>query len=85
MTFVAGGDERLPGDYLYGDHREPYREAGLWGIMRVHARGGRADIQPLSTDGDSGASQWAAPFGIGVAIVAVGAGALWVRKRRRNA
>ena len=25
------------GDYLYGDHREPYREAGLWGLFRVHA------------------------------------------------
>ena len=31
----AGGRARLPGDYLYGDHREPYREAGLWGILRV--------------------------------------------------
>ncbi len=33
----AGGAARLPGDYLYGDHREPYREAGLWGIFRVYA------------------------------------------------
>jgi manganese oxidase len=32
----AGGPGRVPGDYLYGDHREPYREAGLWGIFRVH-------------------------------------------------
>ena len=31
----AGGPARLPGDYLYGDHREPYREAGLWGLLRV--------------------------------------------------
>ncbi len=29
----------LPGDYLYGDHREPYREAGLWGILRVYEPG----------------------------------------------
>lgn len=36
LTVVAGGAGRLPGDYLYGDHREPYREAGLWGIFRVH-------------------------------------------------
>ena len=35
----AGGQAGLPGDYLYGDHREPYREAGLWGIFRVHAPG----------------------------------------------
>ena len=33
----AGGTGSLPGDYLYGDHREPFRQAGLWGIFRVHA------------------------------------------------
>jgi hypothetical protein len=32
----AGGDATLPGDYLYGDHRLPYREAGLWGLLRVY-------------------------------------------------
>lgn len=31
----AGGRTGLPGDYLYGDHRERYRQAGLWGIFRV--------------------------------------------------
>ncbi len=31
----AGGPFRMPGDYLYGDHRLPYREAGLWGLFRV--------------------------------------------------
>src|SRR5439155_7239163 len=31
----AGGRARLPGDYLYGDHREPYREAGLLCLFRV--------------------------------------------------
>lgn len=37
-----------PGAYLYGDHREPYREAGLWGLLRVH-RPGAADagLRPL--------------------------------------
>ena len=35
----AGGEASLPGDYIYGDHREPYREAGLWGIFRVHPAG----------------------------------------------
>jgi hypothetical protein len=33
----AGGMAVLPGDYLYGDHREPFREAGLWGFLRVYA------------------------------------------------
>lgn len=32
----AGGMERIAGDYLYGDQRMPYREAGLWGLMRVY-------------------------------------------------
>jgi FtsP/CotA-like multicopper oxidase with cupredoxin domain len=32
----AGGAARAPGDYVYGDHREPYRDAGLWGLFRVH-------------------------------------------------
>ena len=32
----AGGPLGAPGDYLYGDHRLPYREAGLWGLFRVY-------------------------------------------------
>ena len=35
----AGGRAGIPGDYLYGDHREPYREAGLWGLFRVYPLG----------------------------------------------
>lgn len=31
----AGGRAGLSGDYVYGDHREPYREAGMWGLLRV--------------------------------------------------
>jgi manganese oxidase len=44
----AGGSDRLPGDYLYGDHREPYRDAGLWGIFRVYPTGAAAPIRPLT-------------------------------------
>ncbi|MCH8061437.1 MAG: multicopper oxidase domain-containing protein [Chloroflexi bacterium] len=32
----AGGPGALPGDYIYGNHRGPYREAGMWGIFRVY-------------------------------------------------
>jgi hypothetical protein len=39
---LVAGSGGLPGDYLYGDHREPYREAGLWGLVRVYAPG---DVQ----------------------------------------
>jgi hypothetical protein len=35
----AGGPERLPGAYEYGDHRQPYREAGMWGVFRVACPG----------------------------------------------
>lgn len=46
----AGGALRLPGDYVYGDHRQPFREAGLWGIMRVYAAGDMdANLLPLPT------------------------------------
>ena len=45
----AGGRAGLPGDYLYGDHREPYREAGLWGIFRVYQpEASSANLRPLS-------------------------------------
>ena len=45
----AGGRAGRPGDYLYGDHREPYRDAGVWGIFRVYAPGtAGATVRPLS-------------------------------------
>ncbi len=44
----AGGATALPGDYLYGDHREPFRQAGLWGIFRVYAPGAPGvELRPL--------------------------------------
>jgi hypothetical protein len=44
----AGGPAALPGDYLYADHREPFRQAGLWGLFRVFAPGAaEAKIRPL--------------------------------------
>ncbi|HAJ38424.1 MAG TPA: hypothetical protein DCL15_22375, partial [Chloroflexi bacterium] len=32
----AGGEVGAGGDYLFGDMRYAFREAGIWGIMRVH-------------------------------------------------
>jgi hypothetical protein len=43
----AGGQAGLPGDYLYGDHREPFRDAGLWGLFRVYPRDATTRLQPL--------------------------------------
>jgi hypothetical protein len=31
----AGGTTRATGDYLYGDMRQPFTAAGMWGIFRV--------------------------------------------------
>lgn len=45
LRLVAGGRGGLPGDYLYGDHREPYREAGMWGLFRVRCSG-QSHIRP---------------------------------------
>lgn len=45
----AGGEAGLPGDYLVGDHREPFREAGLWGVLRVYsAQAERIVLQRLT-------------------------------------
>ncbi|MEA2640415.1 MAG: hypothetical protein QOF51_1809, partial [Chloroflexota bacterium] len=43
----AGGTDSLPGDYLYGDHREPFRDAGLWGLLRVYPADAEAPIELL--------------------------------------
>lgn len=51
---AAGGEARLPGDYLYGDHRGPYREAGLWGFLRVHpAEDADVSLRPLSPEAET--------------------------------
>jgi hypothetical protein len=31
----AGGPQAQPGDYMYRDGRQPFAEAGIWGIFRV--------------------------------------------------
>src|SRR5262249_24500387 len=53
LTFVlnegAGGAGRLAGDYVYGNHREAYREAGQWGIFRVHDPRSPAKLLPLGS------------------------------------
>jgi hypothetical protein len=39
MVGGAGGPQQYQGDYLYGDARQPFQEAGMWGIFRVQAAG----------------------------------------------
>jgi FtsP/CotA-like multicopper oxidase with cupredoxin domain len=85
----AGGDGQLSGDFLYGNHREPYREAGQWGIFRVRdpedsgskllqLRCGRA-----SCDEGRGVVTWML-MGLGVVVVVGVAGfivARWIGGR----
>jgi hypothetical protein len=42
----SGGPPGHRGDYLYGDGRQPFQEAGMWGIFRVQAPGS-GGITPL--------------------------------------
>jgi hypothetical protein len=48
-AWLVGGAGSTPahhGDYLYGDGRQPFQEAGMWGIFRVQAPGS-GGITPL--------------------------------------
>ena len=81
---AAGGDERLPGDYLYGDHRLPYQEAGLWGVFRVlDPRGPNlGHIRPLR---GSGPSPLLGAWAVGLVGVGLLVSAAAVTARRRSA
>ena len=78
----AGGEAHLPGDYVYGDTRGPYRDAGVWGVLRVlsHHRSG---LRPLSGT----ASAW--PLGAAalavVLVLGVIVGLVARRSRSRSA
>jgi len=47
MVGGAGGTTRATGDYLFGDMRQMFAQAGMWGIFRVLPTGGQA--APVST------------------------------------
>jgi hypothetical protein len=44
---ISDGSGSTAGDYLYGDHREPYRQAGLWGVFRVYSSGDAPSVRLL--------------------------------------
>ena len=86
MELVAGGPERLTGDYVYGDHRGPFQEAGLWGVLRVGPActppdGVRALGGTCAAASSSGSWAWIG-LTLVVALLAVGGGLL-LRARRR--
>lgn len=86
-------DEQLPGDYVYGNYRGPFREAGQWGVFRVR-EAGPAGVTPLralpgrcsppgACASPGSGKGLALPAGLGAALflglVGLGAG-----KRRRD-
>ncbi|MEA3055078.1 MAG: hypothetical protein QOD30_510, partial [Actinomycetota bacterium] len=80
----AGGRAHVPGDYVYGAVRGPYRDAGLWGLLRVHGRGARVDgLRSLARGG--GARGVVVGAGVSLAVLLVGAGVLLATRRRRFA
>ncbi|MDP8928011.1 MAG: multicopper oxidase domain-containing protein, partial [Actinomycetota bacterium] len=89
LPLEAGGPKQLPGDYLYGSHREPYREAGLWGIFRVYDRCLPAGEGLQRLAGAAGCGGGVAALLTGGAAVAVfagltAAGAIPLRRWRRR-
>lgn len=79
----AGGRTQTPGDYLYGDSRLPYREAGLWGLLRVHPRGKSvAGLRPLVASSPGRLDRL--PLAIGAVAVPVVGLALWRRRRQQR-
>ena len=89
----AGGIAHLPGNYRFGNHREPYREAGQWGLLRVHTRCAEGAIAPLP--GSAGCLAGVAtvtrstPAILAIVVpsgaaAACGIGAWSIRRRRRR-
>jgi hypothetical protein len=76
----AGGTARVAGDYLYGDDRGAYREAGMWGVLRVHPPGASvAGLEPLRAS--SGWNTWTVAGAAVISAVVAGAGARRWRRR----
>jgi Adenylate and Guanylate cyclase catalytic domain len=80
----AGGPDHLTGTYLLGDHREPYRDAGQWGLLRVlPACPPAGPLRPLP--GACPARRQLLTVGrtaIALPLVLAAAGLLLIRRRR---
>jgi len=84
----AGGPAQLAGDYLYGDHRAPYQEAGLWGLFRVYKHDATAKTKLLHLEcerascggGGSGIGLWLAVVA-GALVIVAAAGYIIARRR----
>ena len=82
----AGGTAQQPGDYVLGNHREAYRQAGQWGILRVLGCDDDSDsLTTLPGRGCRSGSPTASWLAIGLGLAAsIGAMGLFVARRRRQ-
>ena len=78
----AGGLRGTPGDYVYGNSRLPYREAGQWGLLRVYPKEAHvAGLAALRSSGSKALWPWIA---IGAAILVLAVTAIALARRRRS-
>jgi manganese oxidase len=83
----AGGEAGLASTYGFGNHREPYREAGVWSTMVVHDRcgddvDGLARITSRAGCDRSGSGDRTLVWAIAAAIAAGLGLTLWRRRPR---
>jgi hypothetical protein len=69
----AGGPFRLPGDYLWQNHRMPYTQAGQWGYLRVLPAGDQR-ILSLNRGGPGGRIAEIPQSGDAVSVSLLGTG-----------
>jgi hypothetical protein len=81
LTLSLDGGAAPPGDYVYGNHRAPYMEAGLWGYLRVYSSCNGA-LNPLERGcpGASSITSVVAPTALAVVVLAA-ASVVYVRRR----
>ena len=82
----AGGTDGLAGEYVYGDRRAPYRQAGLWGIFRVRPVCDTEGpvLRPLAPNRPScsaGIDDRLLLAAVAAAVIVLGVSAMLVRRR----
>jgi len=76
----------MPADYLYGDRRAPYLQAGLWGILRVRPACAANDLRPLVASGQSCPPRVDGPTPLAAGVLlALGLATLLIRRSIRRA
>lgn len=90
LELVAGGRGALPGEYEYGAHRQPYREAGAWGrfvvacprALPLRTLGGERSKACGGAGGSP--SQWTLTMASVAAAIGLAAFAFFAARRRRR-